>query len=130
MDIQNLLICLILCELFEFIWQKGNSFSEYLETLLNAYNRGLIYFICLHPSFFFMLFCIFGLNLSQEVLLVMATFKFVDIGFKISLLHRVQNRLDLGSFSPLLEQDFPLSNLAKLTPAIIYVMLFSFFLAN
>ncbi len=130
MNMQHLLICLILCELFEFFWQKGDTFRAYIQNLLDVYNKGLIYFICLHLSFFFMLFCIFGLHLSQGALLVMVSFKFVDIGFKISLLNKLQNRLDLGNFTPLFEQDFPLSNFVKLTPLVIYVALFSIFLLN
>ncbi len=125
-DIQILVIILIGFEYFEFFWQKGDTFKAYFQTLSMQYDRGVVYFISLHPSFFFILFCIFALNLESFFLFTIALVKATDIFLKLSLLHKLEQRLPLGNFSPLFQNDFPLSTFTRLMPLILYS--FSFYL--
>lgn len=127
MDLEFLIIALIVCELFEFFWQKGDTLKEFMQILLEKYNRGVIFFISLHPTLFFILYCIFTLNISNPIIYTIAFLKFADIGFKILLLDKLQNNKPLGSHSILFKEDYNLSFKIKIAPLIMYVS--SFFLA-
>ncbi len=129
MDFQYLLIGLILCEVFEFVWQKGDTFKSYIQNLFYMYKDGLLFFILLHPSFFFILYCIFGLGFESGILYLIAIFKFFDIGTKLSVLKKLDAKEDLGEFAVMFRNDFKMTNAIKLTPMLIYVGSFYLFLS-
>lgn len=124
MNLEYLLIGFITCEFFEFFWQKGDTLKEYMQNLLNTYQNGVIFFICLHPSLFFILFCIFTLNITNPLLFIIGFLKFADVGFKISLLDKLYNNLPLGNFEVVFKQDYPLSVGMRLIPFMLYVSIF------
>lgn len=119
-NVENLFIFIVFFEFFEFFWQGGDTLKQFIQNLLHVYQKGIVLFIFLHPSFFFVLFCVFALNLKSPILLVIAIFKFADICFKISLLNRLNNHLPLGNFEAIFENDYPLSTWVKLMPLIMY----------
>lgn len=123
-NIQNLLLLMICFEFLEFFWQKGEDIKSYMQNLLRVYQNGVIPFACLHVSFFFILFCIFALDIKSPILLLIAIFKYLDISFKISLLNRLTKNLPLGNFKPILEINYPLSTITKLIPLVIYTTIF------
>ncbi len=122
----SLLVFMIASEIFEIVWQKGNNIKEYLANLYTVYEKGVIYFSCLHLSFIFILFCIFALNLPSIYLLLIASIKFFDISFKIYLLDKISKNLPLGSFEHVLNENIKLSNFSKLLSSSFYVMMFYF----
>ncbi len=119
-----LFICMVLVEAFEFFWQKGESIREYMQNLFNIYQKGVIYFASLHASFIFILFCIFGLNLTSFYAYLIASIKFFDIAFKIHLLNRIDKGLPLGGYEEIITQDAKLSNMSKLISSSTYLFLF------
>lgn len=46
------LVMLIFLEFFEILWQKGNTFKEYLANLFYFYRKNMLFFLLLHPSLF------------------------------------------------------------------------------
>lgn len=119
-----LLTSMVLLELFEFFWQKGNSLKDYMQSLLNAFQKSTILFICLHPSFFFVLFCIFALNIKSPFLLAIGGLKFFDIGFKIYILDRVSKGMPLGIYKDMFNENINISNMSKILSSAFYVFLF------
>ncbi len=127
---QNLFIFLILLELFEFFWQKGDNLKEFIQNLFKIYEKSVIFFISLHLSFFFIIFCIFGLNLNSLALYFIALAKFLDICFKIFLLDKIEKNLSLGEFEMLIRHEYPLSIPMKLIPLFTYGSIFYFYVLN
>ncbi len=119
-EMESLFIIFICLELFEFFWQKGDSIREFVQNLFSIYDTSLIFFISLHVSFFFVLFCIFALNMTSGILFFIAFFKFADISTKIYILHKIQNAQPLGEIEFILKTNYPLSNTIKLIPLFIY----------
>lgn len=123
-NIQNLLLLMICFEFLEFFWQKGEDIKSYMQNLLHIYKNGVIPFACLHVSFFFILFCIFALDIKSPILFLIAIFKYLDISLKISLLNRLTKNLPLGNFGIIFENDYPISIWIKLFPLAIYTTIF------
>lgn len=117
-----LLTCIILLELFEFFWQKGDTIKEYMQSLMNAFQRGTIFFISLHPSFFFVLFTIFTLNIKSPFLLAVGVLKFVDIGFKIYVLDRMNKGIEV--YQNIFKENIKLSTISKILSSVLYISLF------
>lgn len=115
---------MILLELFEFSWQKGSNLQDYMQSLLNAFSKSIIFFILLHPSFLFVLYVIFGLNINSPLLLLIGGLKFFDIGFKIHILDKISKGLPLGAYQDMFNSNINISNSTKLTSSILYVSLF------
>lgn len=125
----ELIITLFLFEIFELFWQKGNTLYAYINSLLFYYKKSAILFFALHPSFYFILFCIVVLHLKSTLLIIIAMVKGVDIVFKASILNRIDNNLPLNTYEVLLAEDKPLPLALKISPLLIYVALFYFALA-
>lgn len=124
MQTNELLFFMIFFELFEYFWQKGNDIKSYFITLYKTYIKGVVVFSIFHPSFIFMLFCIFCLGYENIIFYFIALFKAFDICFKIFILHKLQNKQSLGQFSYIFTENFSISNNAKLIPLVFYVSLF------
>lgn len=115
---------LILLELFELFWQKGSTFRKYLVSLFYFYQKSVLLFICMHPSFYFMLFCIILFQSTSPLALFIVGVKMIDIAFKLTLLDRLINHKPLGFFAPLASEDYPLPFGLKLFPVVLYPALF------
>lgn len=120
----NLLYVLICLEIFEYLWQKGETLQEYLQALYARYQKGVILFACMHPSFIFMLFCIFALHINSPIIIFIAAIKCMDIVLKISLLQKIDTNQNDLILTNILKQNPPLSTLVKILPMIIYSILF------
>ncbi len=118
-----LLICL---ELFEVFWQRGDTFREYVKNLYSYYERGVLLFILLHPSFFFMLFICIKYENYSFLATVMIVLKALDISVKISLLDKLYNKKDLGIFEVMIKENYPLPFSYKLIGVFLYPVLFYF----
>jgi len=125
-NIQLFLLMLICLEIFEIFWQRGRSFRDYIDNLFYFYKKGVIVFILLHPSLYFVIFSQIVFQNTSLLASLLVLIKFFDIGFKISLMDKIYNNRDLGSFKTLLEADYPLSMGIKGAGLIIYPILFFF----
>jgi small-conductance mechanosensitive channel len=121
-----LLLLLIFLEVFEIFWQRGKSFKEYVENLFWFYKKGIIIFILLHPTLYFVMFAQILLQNWSFLASLLVLVKVFDVGFKISLMDKIYNNKDLGSFKSLMEVDFPISMSIKGIGLILYSLLFFF----
>ncbi len=123
---ESFLLIFILLEFFEIYWQRGNNFREYIKNLFNYYQKGVILFISLHPTLYFILFAQISLQNYNLLTSFLIFVKILDIGFKISLMDKIQNSRDLGTFKVLIETNQPLSIGLKFVGLIFYSTLFFF----
>ncbi len=123
----DLTLTLVAFELFEYFWQKGDSFRAYIGNLLSVYDKSLLLFISLHPSFYFMLYCIFVLKINSFLVFGIAVVKFFDIYTKIAFVKKLSNGEDLGEFEFMVREDVKLSKAIKLLPCLLYSL--SFYIA-
>jgi len=120
------LIILIFLELFEISWQKGKNFRDYVSNLFGYYKKGIIFFMLLHPTLYFILFAQMSLQNYSVLASILVMIKVVDVGFKISLMDKIYNKKDLGSFEPLLKENYDIPSGMKLLGIVIYPTLFFF----
>lgn len=125
-NIQLFLIMLIFLEIFEIYWQRGKSFRDYIANLFYFYKKGIIVFILLHPTLYFVMFSQIALKNYSFLASLLVLIKICDIGFKISLMDKIYNNKDLGSFEALIKADYPLSLGMKSIGLIIYSSIFFF----
>jgi len=123
---QLFLLILISLEIFEIFWQRGTNFREYIENLFHFYKKGIILFISLHPSLYFILFAQIVLQNYNILTSILIFIKIVDIGFKISLMDKIQNSKDLGPFKTVIETNYPMPLGLKSIGLIFYSTLFFF----
>ena len=120
------LIILIFLEFFEISWQKGKNFRDYVSNLFGYYKKGIIFFMLLHPTLYFILFAQMSLQNYSVLASILVMIKVVDVGFKISLMDKIYNKKDLGSFEPLLKENYDIPSGMKLLGIVIYPTLFFF----
>jgi len=125
-NVQLFFLMLIFLEIFELFWQRGKSFREYIDNLFYFYKKGVIVFVLLHPTLYFVIFSQIALQNYSFLSSLLIFIKIFDIGFKISLMDKIYNDRDLGGFKPLLKGNYPLSVGIKSVGLIIYPTLFFF----
>jgi hypothetical protein len=122
--IQLFLIMLIFLEIFEFMWQRGDNFQEYVANLFYFYKKNLILFFLLHPTVYFVIFAQLTFSNYSFFATALTLVKVFDLSFKITLLDKIYNKKELGAFAPLLKLNYPISRLLKASGVIIYPCLF------
>ncbi len=88
----------ILLEIFEIFWQRGNNLKEYIRSLYYFYSKNLLLFILLHPSFYYYIFLQIYFNNYSLIATSMTLLKGIDIAFKLSLLYKIEQNQDLGLY--------------------------------
>lgn len=123
-SVQLFLIMLIFLEIFEFMWQKGENFRDYVENLFYFYKKNLILFLLLHPTLYFVIFAQLSFSNYSFFATALTLIKVFDLSFKITLLDKIYNKKGLGLFTPLLKVNYPISRLMKASSVIIYPSIF------
>lgn len=125
-EVQLFLLMLIFFELFELFWQKGTNFRDYITNLFYFYKKGIILFILLHPTLYFIIFAQIAFENYNTLAIFLIIIKILDLGFKINLMDKVFNEKNLGSFEPLLKQNYKIPLMLKSGGLIIYPTIFFF----
>ncbi|MBE0496023.1 MAG: hypothetical protein IBX45_06405 [Campylobacterales bacterium] len=120
----TLLCALILFESFEVMWQQGHSTRRYIATLLQVYSRSVFLFIALHPSFYFVIFCMMYFNVYTSLAWLIVGIKGIDIIVKLVFLDRLATHKHLGVYAPLVSVDQGFPWMMKLLPLLLYSALF------
>lgn len=124
--IEQFFIILVILEIFEISWQKGKNFRDYISSLFSFYKKGVIFFILLHPTLYFVIFAQITLQNYSFLASSLVIIKFLDLSFKISLMDKIYNNKNLGSFEPLLKGNYNIPAGFKFIGIIIYPTLFLF----
>jgi len=123
---EEFLIILICLEIFEISWQKGENFRDYISNLFGFYKKGIIFFLLLHPTLYFILFAQISLQNYSIIASILVMIKVIDVGFKISLMDKIYNNRDLGSFELLLKENYNIPVGMKFLGILLYPILFFF----
>jgi hypothetical protein len=119
-----LLCALIFFEFFEVVWQQGHSTRRYIATLLQVYSRSIFLFIALHPSFYFVIFCMMYAHVYTPLAWLLVSIKGLDIVVKLVFLDRLATHKHLGVYAPLVNVDQGFPWMMKLIPLVLYSILF------
>jgi hypothetical protein len=125
-SISLFLIMLIFLELFELSWQKGTTLQEYLKNLFHFYKRGVLFFLILHPTFYFALFSQIFFDNYTFFASLLSVIKFFDIIFKLSIMDKLYNGKDLGVLKEAIKENAPLPKILKFSGVFLYPILFFF----
>jgi hypothetical protein len=125
MDFQTIFIVYIICELFELFYvQKGETIDVYVLNLLRLYERGIVCFLCMHPSFYIAIFAVIYFNDFSFLIVGLIILKAFDIILKLMFLDKLVKAKPLGIFAPMLERDIPLNFPLKAALTLFYTMIF------
>lgn len=123
-NLDLLLMILIGLEIFEILWQKGDSVRVYLENLMSFYQKGLILFLCAHPSFYFVLVvCVLSENFSVYMICLLGL-KMLDLVIKINILDKAVKNHENNAYEVLYEANYPLPLYLKIIPIFISISFF------
>ncbi len=132
-NIYIIIIVYIALELFEIQWQKADNLISVLGKLYHYYNKNIILFFLMHPTFYFSigLAMITDLTFSSVALLAIKT---VDMATKILLIQQVFEKKELSSeMSAMLVAPLhplmPYLSIVVYTP-LVYFALVSFSVGN
>lgn len=120
----ELVLTFFILEAVELLWQQGDTLHKYLNSMLYYYKKSLVLFFALHPSFYFVLFCLAALHVNSSLILFIGILKCLDILLKVSILKRIDEDLPMGGYEAVLAEDRALPFSLKVLPLMIYTTLF------
>ena len=124
--VELFLVILVSLELFELFWQKGNDFRDYVKNLFSIYNKGVIFFILLHPSLYFVMFVQMYFSNYSFLATFIVVMKTLDIATKLSLMDKLYNQKELGNFEVMLKENYSIPLPFKMIGLVLYPTLFFF----
>ncbi|MDR2342601.1 MAG: hypothetical protein LBD84_06150 [Campylobacteraceae bacterium] len=125
MSFQFLLWVFVICEMFELFYvQKGDSVYSYIVNLSFLYKRGVLWFLCLHPSFYMVIFAVIYFNTYGILAAILIIFKVLDIAMKLILLQKIENKEPLGVFAYMVESNMRITFFMKISVSLFYVIFF------
>ncbi|MDR1614611.1 MAG: hypothetical protein LBS26_03475 [Campylobacteraceae bacterium] len=125
MEFQLIFIFYIACELFELFYvQKGSTLNAYIINLLELYEKGTVRFLCMHPSFYIVIFAAIYFDKFSFAAAVLITLKALDIILKLILLDKITMVKPLGIFAEMVERDMPLGYFFKSAIVGFYIIVF------
>ena len=96
MDLITLLIIFITFELFESTWQKSDSMHGLIFNNYEIYRKNIFLYFLLHPTFIFTIFISLYLNNFTLWMSSILIIKFLDISFKLSMMKKLSNGIDIN----------------------------------
>jgi hypothetical protein len=125
MSFQFLLTVFVICELFELFYvQRGDNICSYIVNLLFLYKRGVLWFLCLHPSFYMVIFAVIYFNTYGILAIILIVFKVLDIAMKLILLQKIENKEPLGVFAYMIENNMSIAFFMKISASLFYIVFF------
>jgi hypothetical protein len=112
----SVVIIYIALELFEISWQKAENLMQMMLKLYEKYQRSILWFLLLHPTYYFAIWLALSTDYSIAALL-MLFIKTVDIATKILLIQQIFEKRELT-------QEMTMLLLTPLHPLLPYVSLF------
>jgi len=94
----EIIIAMILLELFEASWQKAQSVEGVLYNAYIYYQKSIFLLFLMHPTFYFVLFVSLATQTLNFGIIAILTLKAMDLIFKIDILkkHFIEHNLDLA----------------------------------
>ena len=103
----------IVLELFEAQWQKADSLMGMLLRMYHHYQKSIVWFLILHPTFYFAIWLAMATDFNAYAA-IMLFIKTVDVATKILLIQQVFEKRELS-------QEMSMLLLAPLNPLLPYI---------
>jgi len=84
----NIIIIMILLELFEIYLHKARTLGEMIDKLYGYYKKSIFLFFMVHPTFYFVIFVSIYLDILNFYMVTILLIKTFDIFFKIELIRQ------------------------------------------
>lgn len=123
----SLLFIFIAIELFETNWQKSDTLFGLINNNFLIFKKNIFLYFILHPSFFYIIFLAFYLNNFGFLISSILVLKFLDIGFKLSLMKSISNGKNIEELIPM---DIKMTPVLRYFNVIMYPLLFLFATAS
>ncbi len=113
----------IALELFEANWQKSDSLYGVIHNNFLVYQKSLLTFFILNPTFFYVIFLEIYLNTNSLLMYVMIIIKFVDVSFKITMMKKLGEGQKMEEVMPM---NIKMGFLYRYMNVLIYPLTFLF----
>lgn len=126
MNIDTFIILLsifIAMEAFESNWQKADTFYGVIKNNYKIYDKGIIYYFLLNPTFIYSLFLAFLLNNFSFWMSSIIVLKFADISFRLHLMQKISKDESIQSIVPM---DMDMNVYLRYINVLIYPLSFIF----
>ena len=125
--VMEFVFVLFVLEAFEANWQKGDNFGQLIFNMQPVYQKNILTFILMHPTFYFVIFIILKSGNYGFLLISILLMKTIDISLKISILDKLTKGKSLGGYEMLIKDDVKVKPLMKylgvyLYPFMVYVV--------
>jgi len=118
-----LIIFFVALELFESNWQKADTLFGVLENNYKVYQKGILLFFLLNPTFIYSIYLSISLNNFTFLMNCIIILKFADISLRLHLCNKINKNENIESVIP---ADFQYNNLIRYINVIIYPTTFFF----
>ena len=123
MDIFSLLLIFIAVEFFESNWQKSDSMHGLISNNFKMYKKNIFLYFTLHLSFFYTIFISIYMNNFSFWMSSILVIKFLDIAFKLNMMHKLSHGLPLEELMPI---NLNMTPLFRYLNVLIYPLSFVF----
>ena len=123
MDLFSLLLIFIAVEIFESKWQKADDMYGLIANNFAMYQKNIFFYFTLHLSFFYALAVALYLSNFSFWMSSILVIKFIDIAFKLSMMQKISNGLEIEEVMPINTKMTPLFRYMNV---LIYPLSFAF----
>lgn len=113
----------ILLEIFESNWQKAPTLHGVMYNNYAMYQKSVLFYFLINPTFIYSLFLSFYLNLFNFWMSSIIVIKFIDIAFRLHIISKLTKGFELNEFIPI---DINMNNVYRYLNVIIYPLSFLF----
>ncbi|MCK5111180.1 MAG: hypothetical protein KAQ94_06635 [Arcobacteraceae bacterium] len=110
-------------EVFESNWQKADTFYGVIKNNYIVYQKSLLLYFFLNPTFIYTLFLSFYLNNFTFWMSSIIVLKFADISFRLHLMQKIDKDEPLSDIIPI---DMSMNNYLRYINVVIYPLCFIF----
>jgi len=112
-----LILVFILLELFESNWQKAPTLHGVMNNNYAMFQKSVITYFLLNPTFIYSIFLVFYLNLFNFWMSSIVIIKFLDIGFRLHLITKMNKGISLNEILPM---DIQMNSYFRYLNVVIY----------
>ena len=123
MDIILLLFIFIVLEFFESYWQKSETLYGFINNNFLLFKKNIFLYFILHLSFLYTIFLSFYFNNFGFWMSSIFIIKFVDISFKLSIMKKLLNGIEIEKIIPM---NINMSPILRYFNVLVYPLTFLF----
>ena len=112
-----LILVFILLELFESTWQKAPSLHGVLYNNCAMFQKSILAFFILNPTFIYSIFLAFFLSNFNFWMSSIIVIKFIDIAFRLHIITQMNKGIELSVIMPM---DIQMNNYFRYLNVLIY----------